>query len=66
MLHPPDILVGRRGFSRDWEINVNHISLHSEDRGKDYFGERQHHLDSGSEYEKAWQPGHPSPKGLTC
>ena len=58
-------LVGRRGFSKDGKIRVKPSRLYCEDRGN-YYGERQQHLDSGSEYEKAWQPGYPSPKVLTC
>ena len=54
MLHPPDILVGRRCFSRDWEIRVNPSRLYSEDQGKIFYGERQHHLDSSSY--QTWLP----------
>ena len=64
MLNPPYNLVGRRGFSRDGEIRVNPNRLYCEDRGKNYHSEWHHHLDSGSEYEKAWQPGYPSPEVL--
>ena len=52
-------LVGRRGFSKDGKIRVHPSRLYCEDRGKNYYSERQHHLDSGSEYGKglaAWVP----------
>ena len=63
---PPRLCSGAaqgRGFSKNGEIRVNASRCYCQDRGKNY-SEWQHHLDSGSEYEKAWQHGYPSPQRL--